>query len=325
VESFERVLNGAVERLGVARHRLQVTRTAARMLASWRAGGPWPASKRWIKAAPRTDACRLRGPEYVNSTNDHASAPGAFGESLPRGFRDLLAPGATATRRGTRLFVQALGEDPGPNCSPLRRSRSRRASMRRDTTRPLKERRRTLTVVVKIQAGRRAFAAGVAARPKILRRLDQAVEMPSWGRRLSAQDVVTTSPKPWPRAELPLEAKRGRMVPIARLAVWAKSTSGCRRVLGLHPERRVCDHGAVHGIARTKPRPPASRVAAPSGQGAAVTAVEGGLKTRPGPRECTLGNCYVDDEARIVLRLGIMGRIDPRTRRLLREAGVPCW
>lgn len=53
---------------------------------------------------------------------------------------------------------------------------------------------------------------------------------------------------------------------------------------------------------------------------------EGGLRHGLFHGDLHAGNLYVDDQGRIVFfDFGIMGRIDPRTRWLLRELRTRCW
>jgi predicted unusual protein kinase regulating ubiquinone biosynthesis (AarF/ABC1/UbiB family) len=176
-------------------------------------------------------------------------------------------------------------------------------------------------VVVKIQ--RPGIRRRVAADLQILKRFAQAVERAKLGRRLSAQDVVADfADNLAEELDFRLEAQSmdawvshlhasplGRNIRVPQ--VYWDFTS--HRVLTMERVRgiRIDDAAAIRkagfdGVELVK--------------ALLFSLFEGGLRHGLFHGDLHAGNLYVDEAGRIVFfDFGIMGRIDPRTRWLLRE------
>ena len=177
-------------------------------------------------------------------------------------------------------------------------------------------------VVVKIQ--RPGIRRRVAADLQILKRFAQVVvELAKLGRRLSAQDVVADfADNLAEELDFRIEAQS--------MEAWVSGLHGSPlgrniKVPHVHWEftsERVLTMERVHGVRiddvkeiRKKGFDGTELVKA-----LLFSTFEGGLRHGLFHGDLHAGNLLVDDEGRIVfLDFGIMGRIDPRTRWLLRE------
>ena len=176
-------------------------------------------------------------------------------------------------------------------------------------------------VVVKIQ--RPGIRRRVAADLQILKRFAQAVELAKLGRRLSAQDVVADfSDNLAEELNFRLEAQS--------MDAWVSHLHASPlgrniRVPQVHWDfttDRVLTMERVHGIRIDDVA--AIRKAGFDGvelvKALLFSLFEGGLRHGLFHGDLHAGNLYVDEAGRIVFfDFGIMGRIDPRTRWLLRE------
>src|ERR1700742_111361 len=304
-----------VEAARVAATGWQVTRNAARVLTQLPAKGRW--QQKVIRQIPQTFA--ELGPTYVKFGQIMASSPGAFGESLSREFRGLLdrVPPAD-TKEVHKLFAEELGGDPAELFATFEEEPFASASIAQVHYATLHTGE---DVVVKIQ--RPGIRRRVAADLQILKRFAQAVELAKLGRRLSAQDVVADfADNLAEELDFRLEAQSmdawvshlhasplGRNIRVPQ--VYWNFTSG-----------RVLTMERVHGIRIDDAT--AIRKAGFDGtelvKALLFSVFEGGLRHGLFHGDLHAGNLYVDDHGRIVFfDFGIMGRIDPRTRWLLRE------
>ena len=293
----------------------QVTRTAARVVSKLPGKGPW--QSKVIKQLPQTFADL--GPTYVKFGQIIASSPGAFGESLSREFRGLLdrVPPAD-TKEVHKLFVEELGGDPAELFAEWDEEAFASASIAQVHYATLHSGEE---VVVKIQ--RPGIRRRVAADLQILKRFAQAVELAKLGRRLSAQDVVADfSDNLAEELNFRLEAQS--------MEAWVSHLHASPlgkniRVPQVHwdfTSDRVLTMERVHGIRIDDVA--AIRKAGFDGtelvKALLFSLFEGGLRHGLFHGDLHAGNLYVDDQGRIVFfDFGIMGRIDPRTRWLLRE------
>ncbi len=293
----------------------QVTRTAARVVSKLPGKGPW--QSKVIKQLPQTFADL--GPTYVKFGQIIASSPGAFGESLSREFRGLLdrVPPAD-TKEVHKLFVEELGGDPAELFANWDEEPFASASIAQVHYATLHSGEE---VVVKIQ--RPGIRRRVAADLQILKRFAQAVELAKLGRRLSAQDVVADfSDNLAEELNFRLEAQS--------MEAWVSHLHASPlgkniRVPQVHwdfTSDRVLTMERVHGIRIDDVA--AIRKAGFDGtelvKALLFSLFEGGLRHGLFHGDLHAGNLYVDDQGRIVFfDFGIMGRIDPRTRWLLRE------
>jgi predicted unusual protein kinase regulating ubiquinone biosynthesis (AarF/ABC1/UbiB family) len=293
----------------------QLTRTAARIVTKLPTRGPW--QSKVIKQLPQTFSDL--GPTYVKFGQIIASSPGAFGEQLSREFRGLLdrVPPANQAEVHT-LFTEELGAAPSELFATFDEKPFASASIAQVHFATL---RSGENVVVKIQ--RPGIRRRVAADLQILKRFAQAVELAKLGRRLSAQDVVADfSDNLAEELDFRLEGQS--------MESWVShlhtSPLGQNiRVPRVHWEyttERVLTMERVHGIRIDNAA--AIRKAGFDGteliKALLFSVFEGGLRHGLFHGDLHAGNLYVDDQGRIVfLDFGIMGRIDPRTRWLLRE------
>jgi ubiquinone biosynthesis protein len=293
----------------------QLTRTSARVLKRLPARGPW--QTKVIKEIPKTFADL--GPTYVKFGQIIASSPGAFGEPLSREFRTLLdAVPPADTAEVHKLFKEELGDEPGKLFKHFEEQPFASASIAQVHFATLHSGE---DVVVKIQ--RPGIRRRVAADLQILKRFAQLVEVAKLGRRLSAQDVVADfSDNLAEELDFRIEAQS--------MEAWVShlhaSPLGANiKVPDVHwdyTSERVMTMERVHGVR-------IDDVAAIRRQGFDGTELvkallfstfEGGLRHGLFHGDLHAGNLLVDAQGRIVfLDFGIMGRIDPRTRWLLRE------
>ncbi|MEY8018061.1 ABC1 kinase family protein [Mycobacterium servetii] len=293
----------------------QVTRAAARFLTTLPGRGPW--QQKVIRQLPQTFADL--GPTYVKFGQIIASSPGAFGESLSREFRGLLdrVPPADSAQVH-KLFVEELGREPAELFATFEEEPFASASIAQVHYATLHTGE---DVVVKIQ--RPGIRRRVAADLQILKRFAQAVELAKLGRRLSAQDVVADfSDNLAEELNFRLEAQS--------MEAWVSHLHASPLGQGIRvPEvhwdfttDRVLTMERVHGIRIDDAA--AIRKAGFDGtelvKALLFSLFEGGLRHGLFHGDLHAGNLYVDEAGRIVFfDFGIMGRIDPRTRWLLRE------
>src|ERR1700733_12670804 len=292
-----------------------VTRAVGRVAQSLFGKGPW--RQKAITEVPVFFADL--GPTYVKFGQISASSPGAFGEPLSREFRSLLdaVPPADPDEI-QKLFVEDLGEDPNKlfakgDDQPF--ASASIAQVHYATLHTGEE------VVVKIQ--RPGIRRRAAADLQILKRFAQAVELAKLGRRLSAQDVVADfSANLAEELNFRLEARP--------LEAWVShlhvSPLGKNirvpQVYWDYTTEKVLTMERVQGIRIDDVAP--IRKAGFDGtelvKALLFSLFEGGLRHGLFHGDLHAGNLYVDDQGRIVFfDFGIMGRIDPRTRWLLRE------
>lgn len=293
----------------------QVTCAAARLLSKLPARGPW--QQKVIREIPTTFA--HLGPTYVKFGQIIASSPGAFGESLSREFRSLLdrvPPADTAEVH--KLFEEELGGEPSTLFASFDEEPFASASIAQVHYATLHS---GAEVVVKIQ--RPGIRRRIAADLQILKRFAQVVELAKLGRRLSAVDVVADfSDNLAEELDFLLEAQS--------MEAWISGLHGSPlgkgiRVPDVHwdfTSSKVLTMERVHGARIDDVA--AIRKAGFDGtelvKALLFSTFEGGLRHGLFHGDLHAGNLLVDEAGRIVfLDFGIMGRIDPRTRWLLRE------
>ena len=293
----------------------QLTRTAARILT--KLPGKGPVQQKVIKQLPQTFADL--GPTYVKFGQIIASSPGAFGEPLSREFRSLLDAVPPADPDEVhKLFVEELGEDPATLFAKWDDQPFASASIAQVHYATLHSGE---DVVVKIQ--RPGIRRRVAADLQILKRGAQVVELAKLGRRLSAQDVVADFADNV-AIELDFLSESQSM------ETWVEHMNASPlgkniRVPAVHWEyttTRVLTMERVHGIRIDDAA--AIRKAGFDGtelvKALLFSVFEGGLRHGLFHGDLHAGNLYVDADGKIVFfDFGIMGKIDPRTRWLLRE------
>ncbi len=293
----------------------QIARTAGRFVTKLPRSGRW--TQKVVKELPQTFADL--GPTYVKFGQIIASSPGAFGEQLSREFRSLLDRVPPADPQEVhKLFVEDLGRDPGDLFAKWEETPFASASIAQVHYATLHTGEE---VVVKIQ--RPGIRRRVAADLQILKRFAQAVELAKLGRRLSAQDVVADfADNLAEELDFRLEAQSmeawvshlhasplGRNIRVPQ--VYWDFTSGrvltMERVQGIRIDNASAIRKAgFDGVELVK--------------ALLFSLFEGGLRHGLFHGDLHAGNLYVDDQGRIVFfDFGIMGRIDPRTRWLLRE------
>jgi ubiquinone biosynthesis protein len=293
----------------------QVTRTAGRVIAGLTGKGPL--QQKVIQQLPQTFADL--GPTYVKFGQIIASSPGAFGESLSREFRGLLdrVPPAN-TEEVHKLVEQELGAPPAELFATFEEEPFASASIAQVHYATLKTGEE---VVVKIQ--RPGIRRRVAADLQILKRFAQAVELAKLGRRLSAQDVVADfSDNLAEELNFRLEAQSMEAwVSHLHVSPLGKNIR-VPQVYWDFTSDRVLTMERVQGIRIDDAA--AIRKAGFDGtelvKALLFSLFEGGLRHGLFHGDLHAGNLYVDEAGRIVFfDFGIMGRIDPRTRWLLRE------
>ena len=176
-------------------------------------------------------------------------------------------------------------------------------------------------VVVKIQ--RPGIRRRVAADLQILKRGAQIVELAKLGRRLSAQDVVADfADNLAEELDFRLEAQSMDAWVAHMHASPLGKNIRVPQVYWDHTSARVLTMEHVHGIRIDDAA--AIRKAGFDGtdlvKALLFSVFEGGLRHGLFHGDLHAGNLYVDPDGKIVFfDFGIMGRIDPRTRWLLRE------
>jgi predicted unusual protein kinase regulating ubiquinone biosynthesis (AarF/ABC1/UbiB family) len=293
----------------------QLTRTGLRVLTKLPARGKIP--DKVIKEIPQTFADL--GPTYVKFGQIIASSPGAFGEQLSREFRSLLdAVPPADSAEVHKLFKQDLGAAPSELFASFEETPFASASIAQVHFATL---RTGEDVVVKIQ--RPGIRRRVAADLQILKRFAQVVELAKLGRRLSAQNVVADfADNLAEELDFRIEAQS--------MEAWVSGLHGSPlgrniKVPQVHWEftsERVLTMERVHGVRIDDVK--AIRKKGFDGtelvKALLFSTFEGGLRHGLFHGDLHAGNLLVDDDGRIVfLDFGIMGRIDPRTRWLLRE------
>jgi ubiquinone biosynthesis protein len=293
----------------------QLTRTVARILTQLPRKGP--VQQKVIKQLPQTFADL--GPTYVKFGQIIASSPGAFGEQLSREFRGLLDRVPPADKDAVhKLLVEELGGEPQDLFAHFDEEPFASASIAQVHYARLHSGEE---VVVKIQ--RPGIRRRVAADLQILKRFAQAVELAKLGRRLSAQDVVADfsdnlaeelsfrleaqSMEAWVSHLNPSPLGKNIRVPQVYWDLTSERVLTMERIQGI----RIDDVAAIRkaGFDGTE-----------LVKALLFSLFEGGLRHGLFHGDLHAGNLYVDDKGRIVFfDFGIMGRIDPRTRWLLRE------
>src|ERR1700742_1211931 len=293
----------------------QLTRTAARILTQLPTKGPM--QQKIVREIPQTFADL--GPTYVKFGQIIASSPGAFGEPLSREFRSLLdrVPPAD-TDKVHKLFVEELGDEPKNLFKTFDDQPFASASIAQVHYATLHSGEE---VVVKIQ--RPGIRRRVAADLQILKRGAQLIELVKLGRRLSAQDVVADfADNLAEELDFRLEAQS--------MDAWVShmhaSPLGANiRVPQVYwdlTSARVLTMERIQGIRIDDVA--AIRKAGFDGtelvKALLFSVFEGGLRHGLFHGDLHAGNLYVDPDGKIVFfDFGIMGRVDPRTRWLLRE------
>ena len=293
----------------------QLTRTGARVLTKLPTRGPW--QTKVIKEIPQLFADL--GPTYVKFGQIIASSPGAFGEPLSREFRTLLdAVPAADSDEVHKLFTEELGDEPQNLFKQWEETPFASASIAQVHYATLHSGEE---VVVKIQ--RPGIRRRVAADLQILKRFAQVVEVAKLGRRLSAQDVVADfSDNLAEELDFRIEAQsmeawvthlqasplgKNIKVPDVHWDFTSERVLTMERVAGT----RIDDVAAI----RKQGFDGEELVKA-----LLFSVFEGGLKHGLFHGDLHAGNLHVDKDGKIVFfDFGIMGRIDPRTRWLLRE------
>ncbi|MGK2882713.1 MAG: ABC1 kinase family protein [Mycobacterium sp.] len=293
----------------------QLTCTTARVVSTLRGRGSL--QQKVLRQLPQTFADL--GPTYVKFGQIIASSPGAFGESLSCEFRCLLDSVPPAdTGEVHKLFAEELGDDPATLFQHFEEQPFASASIAQVHFATLHSGEE---VVVKIQ--RPGIRRRVAADLQILKRFAQIVEVATLGRRLSAQDVVADfSDNLAEELDFRLEAQS--------MEAWVSHLHASPlgrniKVPDVHWEltsERVLTMERVHGVRIDD----AAAIRARGFDGTDLvkallfSTFEGGLRHGLFHGDLHAGNLLVDDDGRVVfLDFGIMGRIDPRTRWLLRE------
>src|SRR5882757_5590646 len=292
-----------------------VTRTGARVLTKLIGRGSL--QEKVLKEIPQTFSDL--GPTYVKFGQIIASSPGAFGEQMSREFRSLLdrVPPAD-TGEVHELFKEQLGDDPANLFATFDEQPFASASIAQVHYAKLHTGEE---VVVKIQ--RPGIRRRVAADLQILKRGAQLVELAKLGRRLSAQDVVADfADNLAEELDFRLEAQSmdawvshmhasplGKNIRVPQV-YWDLTTEKVltmERIQGV----RIDDVAAIRkaGFDGTE-----------LVKALLFSVFEGGLRHGLFHGDLHAGNLYVDDDGKIVFfDFGIMGRVDPRTRWLLRE------
>lgn len=293
----------------------QLTRTGARVVTNLRGRGSL--SQKFVKQVPQTFADL--GPTYVKFGQIIASSPGAFGESLSKEFRSLLdrVPPANPAQVH-KLFREELGDEPTNLFKSFDEKPFASASIAQVHYATLHTGEE---VVVKIQ--RPGIRRRVAADLQILKRGAQLVELAKVGRRLSAQDVVADfADNLAEELDFRLEAQSmDAWVAHMHASPLGKNIRVPQVYWDLTSER-VLTMERVTGVRIDDA--PAIRKAGFDGtelvKALLFSLFEGGLKHGLFHGDLHAGNLYVDPDGKIVFfDFGIMGRIDPRTRWLLRE------
>src|ERR1700755_3334173 len=293
----------------------QITRTGARGVTN--IAGKGSLQQKVLRQIPKAFADL--GPTYVKFGQIIASSPGAFGEQMSREFRSLLdrVPPAD-TGQVHKLFAEELGRDPSELFASFDEEPFASGSIAPGHYATLHSGEE---VVVKIQ--RPGIRRRVAADLQILKRGAQLVELAQLGRRLSAQAVVADfSDNLAEELNFRLEAQS--------MDAWVSHMHGSPlgknirvpQVYWDYTTKRVLTMERVQGIRIDDVA--AIRKAGFDGtelvKALLFSLFEGGLRHGLFHGDLHAGNLYVDEPGRIgVFDFGIIGRIDPRTRWLLRE------
>ncbi|WP_422741857.1 ABC1 kinase family protein [Mycobacterium sp. WMMD1722] len=293
----------------------QVTRTGARVVSTLRSRGSL--TQKIARQIPQTFADL--GPTYVKFGQIIASSPGAFGEPLSREFRSLLDRVPPADPAAVqKLFREELGDEPKNLFKTFDETPFASASIAQVHYATLHTGEE---VVVKIQ--RPGIRRRVAADLQILKRGARLVEFAKLGQRLSAQDVVADfADNLAEELDFRLEAQSMDAWVAHMHASPLGENIRVPQVYWDLTSERVLTMERVQGIRIDDA--PAIRKAGFDGE-ALVKALlfslfEGGLRHGLFHGDLHAGNLFVDPDGKVVfLDFGIMGRIDPRTRWLLRE------
>ncbi|EFD12200.1 conserved hypothetical protein [Mycobacterium tuberculosis T46] len=255
--------------------------------------------------------------EYVKFGQIIESSPGAFEESLSRDS----AACSTGCRPQKPMSAQALREEIGSELARLSFNRRKRLSSPGSIDQ---------VHYLTLRSGEEVGSDPAAGHPppraadlQILKRFAQTVELAKLGRRLSAQDVVADfADNLAEELDFRLEAQS--------MEAWVSHLHASPlgkniRVPQVHWDfttERVLTMERVHGIRIDNAA--AIRKAGFDGvelvKALLFSVFEGGLRHGLFHGDLHAGNLYVDEAGRIVFfDFGIMGRIDPRTRWLLRE------
>jgi len=292
-----------------------MTRTGARVVSNLTGKGSL--QQKIVKQIPKTFADL--GPTYVKFGQIIASSPGAFGEHLSREFRSLLDAVPPADEDEVhKLFKEDLGDDPKNLFATFEETPFASASIAQVHYATLHSGEE---VVVKIQ--RPGIRRRVAADLQILKRGARLVEFAKLGQRLSAQNVVADfADNLAEELDFRLEAQsmdawvshmhasplgRNIRVPQVYWDLTSERVLTMERIGGI----RIDDAAAIRqaGFDGTE-----------LVKALLFSLFEGGLRNGLFHGDLHAGNLYVDPEGKIVFfDFGIMGRIDPRTRWLLRE------
>ena len=293
----------------------QIARTGARVVT--KLAGRGSLQEKIVAQVPQTFADL--GPTYVKLGQIIASSPGAFGEPLSREFRSLLDRVPPAKKDEVHaLFKQELGDDPANLFKHFEEEPFASASIAQVHYATLHSGEE---VVVKIQ--RPGIRRRVAADLQILKRGARLAEYAKLGQRLSAQDVVADfASNLAEELDFRLEAQSmdawvahmhasplGENIRVAQV-YWDLTSE---RVLTMERIQgtRIDDVATI----RKKGFDGTELVKA-----LLFSVFEGGLRHGLFHGDLHAGNLYVDDDGKIVFfDFGIMGRVDPRTRWLLRE------
>src|ERR1700754_1085293 len=293
----------------------QMTRTGARVVTQL--AGKGSLQQKIIKQNPK--ASPYLGPTYVKFGQIIASSPGAFGEQMSREFRVLLdAVPPADTNEVHQLVKDELGDDPANLFASFDERPSASASIAQVHYAALHTGEE---VVVKIQ--RPGIRRRVAADLQILKRGARLVEFAKLGRRLSAQDVVADfADNLAEELDFRLEAQSmDAWVAHMHVSPLGKNIR-VPQVYWDFTGERVLTMERIQGVRIDDVA--AIRKAGFDGtelvKALLFSLFEGGLRHGLFHGDLHAGNLYVDEAGRIVFfDFGIMGRIDPRTRWLLRE------
>ena len=294
----------------------QVTRTGARVVT--KLAGRGSLQQKVIKQIPQTFADL--GPHLRQVRPDHRVQPRRVRRAdVSREFRSLLdrVPPAD-TDEVHKLFNEELGDEPANLFKTFDEEPFASASIAQVHYATLHTGEE---VVVKIQ--RPGIRRRVAADLQILKRGAQLVELAKLGRRLSAQDVVADfADNLAEELDFRLEAQsmdawvshmhasplgKNIRVPQVYWDLTSERVLTMERIQGV----RIDDVAAIRkaGFDGTE-----------LVKALLFSVFEGGLRHGLFHGDLHAGNLYVDDDGKIVFfDFGIMGRVDPRTRWLLRE------
>jgi ubiquinone biosynthesis protein len=276
----------------------QITRTGARVVS--KLGGRGSLQQKIIKQIPKTFADL--GPTYVKFGQIIASSPGAFGEQMSREFRSLLdaVPPADSDEIH-KLFKEDLGDEPTNLFKTFDETPFASASIAQVHYATLHSGEE---VVVKIQ--RPGIRRRVAADLQILKRGAQIVELDNLAEELDFR-LEAQSMDAWVAHMHASPLGKNIRVPQVYWDLTSERVLTMERVQGI----RIDDAAAIRkaGFDGTE-----------LVKALLFSVFEGGLRHGLFHGDLHAGNLYVDPAGKIVFfDFGIMGRVDPRTRWLLRE------